>query len=80
MLEAKDETNVASLAAKIVKNVAEACDVDGALITVNPSIGIALYPEDGRSAQELLKNADTAMYAAKQQKKGSLLYSQIAAP
>ena len=80
MLEAKDETSIASLAAKIVGNIAQACEVEGARITVSPSIGIALYPEDGTSAQELLKNADTAMYAAKQQKKGSLLYSQIAAP
>jgi GGDEF domain-containing protein len=47
---------------------------------VRPSIGIALYPEDGQCAQDLLKNADKAMYAAKQQKKGLLLYSQVAAP
>ena len=60
-------------------NIAEACDVEGASVRVRPSIGIALYPEDGRSAQELLKNADTAMYAAKQQKKGFLLDSQVPA-
>ena len=80
MLEAKDETNAANLAAKIIDNISEACEIDGVRLTVRPSIGIALYPEDGQSAQVLLKNADAAMYAAKQQKKGSSFYSQIAVP
>jgi diguanylate cyclase (GGDEF)-like protein len=80
MLEAKDEGSVAALAAKIIDNIAEACDVEGGSVRVRPSIGIALYPEDGQCAQDLLKNADKAMYAAKQQKKGLLLYSQVAAP
>ena len=79
MLEARDEASVASLAAKIIDNIAEACDVEGASVRVRPSIGIALYPEDGQCAQALLKNADSAMYAAKQQRKGFLLYSQLAA-
>ncbi|MEO8139292.1 MAG: GGDEF domain-containing protein [Gemmatimonadota bacterium] len=77
MLEAKDEDAVASFAAKIGENIAAACDVDGVKITVRASIGIAIYPEDGMSPQELLKNADTAMYAAKQQRTGTMLYSTI---
>jgi diguanylate cyclase (GGDEF)-like protein len=80
MLEAKDETNVAKLAAKIIENIGEACEVEGLKLTVRPSIGIAIYPEDGQSPQELLKNADTAMYAAKQQKRGTSFYSQVAVP
>ena len=41
------------------------CHIDGVSLTVTASIGVALYPEDGSSAQELLKQADMAMYAAK---------------
>ncbi len=78
MLEAKDENNAANLAAKIIDTVAQPCEVEGVKLTVRPSIGIAVYPEDGQSVQELLKNADIAMYAAKQQKSGRELYSQVA--
>ena len=36
------------------------------VVSVSASIGITLYPEDGKTAGELLKNADMAMYAAKE--------------
>ncbi len=78
MVEAKDETNAANLAARLIDNIAEAFEVEGLTLTVRPSVGIALYPEDGGSAQELLKNADKAMYVAKQQKGGSSLHSRAA--
>lgn len=78
MLEAKDENTAANLAAKIIANVAEPCEFQGERLTVSPSIGIALYPEDGQSDEELLKNADVAMYAAKQQGSGQALYSHMA--
>jgi diguanylate cyclase (GGDEF)-like protein len=77
MLEAKDEANAVNFAGTLIERIGEACEVDGASLTVSSSIGIALYPEDGRTAQELLKHADLAMYAAKQQKKGVVLHSQM---
>ncbi|KKO44616.1 diguanylate cyclase [Arsukibacterium ikkense] len=39
--------------------------IDGQQLTINPSIGIALYPEHGSSQKELILNADEAMYLAK---------------
>ena len=40
--------------------------LEGREVTVTASIGIAIYPEDGHDGATLLKNADTAMYHAKQ--------------
>lgn len=77
MLEAKDEANAVNFASMLIERIGEACEVDGSSLTVSSSIGIALYPEDGRSAQELLKHADLAMYEAKQQRKGVVLHSQM---
>jgi diguanylate cyclase len=68
MLEAKDQPNVTAFAARIADSVAEPYAVDGVKISVRASIGTALYPEHGRSAQELLKHADAAMYLTKKQK------------
>jgi len=57
------------------------CDVsvirDGKSVKVGASVGIALYPEDGRSAAELLQRADAAMYVAKQNAAGPVLYGRI---
>lgn len=78
MLEAKDADTVARFAAKIGAQIAMPCEVKGVQLQVTPSIGIAIYPEDGLTAQELLTNADAAMYAAKAQRHGVILFSQMA--
>ncbi len=54
--------------------MAEPFDLDGHRIHVSGSIGIVLYPRDGADAHELLRNADTAMYQAKQGKNDFRFY------
>jgi diguanylate cyclase (GGDEF)-like protein/PAS domain S-box-containing protein len=52
--------------------------LDGHEIHITASIGISLYPHDGQDVQELLKNADSAMYRAKEQGKNNYeLYSPV---
>jgi two-component system, chemotaxis family, CheB/CheR fusion protein len=50
---------------RILSTIREPIDVGGDLAYVSASVGIAMHPQDGRTAEELLHNADTAMYVAK---------------
>ena len=53
------------MANKLLQAFREPFDLDGRDMMLTISIGIAVYPQDGRSADELMRNADTAMYHAK---------------
>ncbi len=65
LLEVKQEADVTYLAEKIINRIAEACEFNGTVLSIGASIGIAIYPADGETADILFKNADTAMYKAK---------------
>jgi diguanylate cyclase (GGDEF)-like protein len=53
------------IAEHIIESLSEAFSTDGQNTFVSASIGIALYPHDGKSAEDLIKNSDTAMFRAK---------------
>jgi diguanylate cyclase (GGDEF)-like protein len=53
------------VAEKILKALAAPFYIDGHTLHISSSIGIAVYPKDGDDEKSLLKNADTAMYHAK---------------
>lgn len=55
------------VAQKIVESLAATFNLNGQQAHISASIGIALYPSDGKDPDALLKNADTAMYRAKSQ-------------
>ena len=63
--------DAAAFAARLVATFAEAFDLDGELMVVGASIGIALFPTDGGDAETLLRNADTALYRAKADGRGT---------
>ena len=59
---------------KIIADLAQPFAIQNNSFTVSCSIGIALYPENGKNATELLNSADTAMYAAKREGKNRYQY------
>lgn len=53
------------VAEKIMNAFQEAFSIDDILFDISASIGISLYPDDADNMEDLIKNADTAMYQAK---------------
>ena len=60
-----DIHTITTIGKEILKSIALPLRLKSQEIVLYSSIGIVLYPEDGKTPQELLKNADTAMYHAK---------------
>src|SRR6202789_3252077 len=52
-------------AARLIKTLSEAYGIDGIEVVIGASIGIALSPGDGETSEELMRNADMALYRAK---------------
>lgn len=61
-----DVDDVIFIANKLLVTLARPLEICGHEITITVSIGVSLYPDDGMDADELLKNADIAMYKAKE--------------
>ena len=58
--------DAAKVAQKLLDAVAQPVRVEGQELFITTSVGIAIYPNDGDTAEALLKNADNAMYRAKE--------------
>jgi len=56
---------VSTFANKVVRGMSYTADIDGQQIMNSISLGVAVYPQDGATYEELLKNADSALYKAK---------------
>ncbi len=64
--EIQQAEDAAIAARRMLEMVTEAHSIDGHDLHVTTSIGIGVYPDDGEDAETLIKNADTAMYQAKE--------------
>jgi len=62
---ASQPEQAAALAERLLETIGAPIRLQDAEVSVSASIGVALYPDDGRTAEELLRSADTAMYRAK---------------
>lgn len=59
--------DASKIAQRLIEALRPAFELSGHTLHVSSSIGVALYPHDGEDAQTLLKNADAALYRAKDQ-------------
>jgi predicted signal transduction protein with EAL and GGDEF domain len=72
--EIKDRFAAGSVANRILHRLEQPFMVDNSEVFLTASIGIATYPGDGETSEVLIRNADTAMYHAKQQGKAAYQY------
>jgi diguanylate cyclase (GGDEF)-like protein/PAS domain S-box-containing protein len=72
--EVAEATQAAEVAKKVLEMATRPFLFQGRECRVTASVGISIYPDDGKDAQTLLKNADIAMYLVKQQGKNSFRF------
>ena len=59
------QQNAVGIAEKLLQNFREPFTIEGRELMLTISIGVAMFPDNGKSVSDLLRNADTAMYQAK---------------
>ena len=62
----KEATDAAVAAQRIMSAMTAACVIQGRSLSISCSMGISIFPEHGRDGEILIKNADAAMYCAKE--------------
>jgi diguanylate cyclase (GGDEF)-like protein len=63
----RDQAQTETLAERIVETVSKPYEIDGNRVDIGTSIGMTMAPRDGQDADQLMKNADLALYRTKSQ-------------
>ena len=66
--------SVTRVSHNIVEELKRSIELEDSVVIISTSIGVAVYPQDGESLSDLLRNADMAMYHAKQESSGFSFY------
>ncbi|MDJ0808342.1 MAG: EAL domain-containing protein, partial [Gammaproteobacteria bacterium] len=69
-----DSTQAAVIADTLLKEVSKPYSIDTHTLKTSPSIGISIYPDDSSNGDELMRNADIAMYHAKEHGRNNYHY------
>lgn len=64
-------SDVSALAGEVLRAVSESYEVEEHQLNTSCSIGVSIFPDDAKDAHALLRNADTAMYHAKEKNRNS---------
>jgi diguanylate cyclase (GGDEF)-like protein len=73
-----DPAEAAAIAARIREEIVVPCDLGDHQVGIDTSIGIAFFPGDGETAEQLIKNADLALYSAKESGRGTYRFFETA--
>jgi diguanylate cyclase (GGDEF)-like protein len=76
LLPGSDQLAAQMVAAKLLHGLASPFLVEARELEIGASVGIALFPEHGTDAETLLRRADMALYAAKRERSGLIVYTQ----
>jgi diguanylate cyclase (GGDEF)-like protein len=76
--ELREALDAAAVARKILTALGEVYRIDGHDVSITQTLGISIYPQDGPDADTLLRNADSAMYHAKESGKNRFLFFNAA--
>ncbi len=69
-----DSNHVSHVAQQILSALVKECPLNGQMIHITASIGVSIFPEDGRDEFTLMKHADIAMYRAKEKGKNNFQF------
>ncbi len=72
--EIREETDAAMVSRRIIRAMGEPFEIGGTEVRIGASVGIATFPRDGSTYQQVLKSADMAMYLAKEEGKNTFRY------
>jgi diguanylate cyclase (GGDEF)-like protein len=67
-------SDAGEIARRLIEAAAVPVDVEGRQVSVGASIGIAVYPQDGSDPETIMKNADAAMYQAKERGRNAFAF------
>jgi diguanylate cyclase (GGDEF)-like protein len=72
--ECANDTAAVSVCESLISALQQPIMIDGTAVSISGSIGVAMYPTDGKHNTELRRHADQAMYRAKSQGRGRMCF------
>jgi two-component system cell cycle response regulator len=77
LMNPQGSENIERIAGVLLKNIAQPIDMDDLQPVIKASIGIAIFPDNGATVEQLIGNADTAMYRAKKRMTGCVFFNAL---
>jgi diguanylate cyclase (GGDEF)-like protein len=74
LINPQGSENIRRIADTLLQTISQPIDAGDLKPIIKASIGIAVYPDDGTTGEQLIRNADTAMYRAKESVSGRIFF------